>query len=422
MSRRNSFKLLICLLAIILLGPVNRVKSDPPPDTTDTTSETVGKKNPFEVVKPVSELKRTLLQRSGGSSTDSMVDEVPFLSVRSVMLKFLRAENVESAVRGLLSVNGVVTTDKETNTLIICDTPERLKTIIAEIREVDRTPKQIMVEVVIVDVKLKDDTEIGVNWEGLIGTAKHTNWRSQQTLINELGTSTNLEGALFGFAKDGIDVSVHALQTTRDVEILASPRLLVVSGQEAEIQTTEEIPYVELTQSTGGVGSNDSITSTEFKDAGITLKVKATLTDDGKILMVVEPEQSVNTGTSGIGNVDVPIVDKRSAKTTLLMNDGQVVVMGGLRRKDTRLTVDKVPLLGDLPIIGFLFSNDKYEIEHSELLVFISPHIYDDGPLSEHEMERFNELRNKPPLSLPKRERPEYKALQDWFSDISIQE
>jgi type II secretory pathway component GspD/PulD (secretin) len=422
MNKHNSFKLLICLLAVILLSSVDKVKSDTESQTQDTTAETVGKQNPFEVVKPITEIRRNLLQRNSGSTVSTVSDGSLPLSVRSVMLKFLQAENVESAVRGMLSASGVVTTDKETNTLIICDTPDRLDIIIAEIRQADKTPKQIMVEVVIVDVKLKDETEIGVNWEGLVGTAKHTNWRSQQTLINDLGTSTTYEGALFGFAKDGIDVSVHALQTTRDVEILASPRLLVVSGQDAEIQTTEEIPYVELTQSTGGVTSTDSITSTKFKDAGITLKVKATLTDEQKILMTIEPEQSVNTGTSGIGNTTVPIVDKRSAKTTLLMDDGQVVVMGGLRRKDTRLTVDKVPLLGDLPIVGFLFSNDKYEIEHSELLVFISPHIYDDGPLSEMEMERFNELRNKPPLSLPMRERPEYKAMQDWLKDISIQE
>lgn len=414
--------MLVCILAVILLGFVNPAKSDTEPESQDTTNETVGKQNPFEVVQPITEIRRNLLQKNSGSSISSIVDFQGDLSVRSVMLKFLQAKNVESAVRGMLSSSGVVTTDEQTNTLIICDTPERLNVIIPEIREADKTPKQIMVEVVIVDVKLKDDTEIGVNWEGLVGTAKHTNWRSQQTLINDLGTSTSFEGALFGFAKDGIDVSVHALQTTRDVEILASPRLLVVSGQEATIQTVEEIPYVELTQSTGGVTATDSITSIKFKEAGITLKVKATLTDEQKILMTIEPEQSVNTGESGIGNTTVPIVDKRTAKTTLLMDDGQVVVMGGLRRKDTRLTVDKVPLLGDLPIVGFLFSNDKYEIEHSELLVFISPHIYDDGPLSEMEMERFNELRNKPPLNLPKRERPEYKALQDWFKDISIQE
>jgi type II secretory pathway component GspD/PulD (secretin) len=420
MNKRNSSKLIVCLLTVILLSHVDTVKSDPPPDTENTASETIGKQNPFEVVRPIAEIKRNLLSSSGSSVVGAVVGAESPLAIRSIMLKFLRAENVESAVRGLLSASGVVTTDKETNSLIICDTPERLIRIVAQIQEADRTPKQIMVEVVIVDVKLKDDTEIGVNWEGLLGTDKHTNWKSQQTLISELGTSTTYEGALFGFSKDGIDVTLHALQTTRDIEILASPRLLVVSGQEASIETTEEIPYVELTQSTGGVSATDYVTSTKFKDAGITLRVKATLTDEQKILMTIEPEQSVNTGTSGVGNTTVPIVDKRSAKTTLLMNDGQVVIMGGLRRKDIRLTVDKVPLLGDLPIVGFLFSNDKYEIEHSELLVFISPHIYDDGPLSESEMERFNELRNDPPLQVPKRIRPEYEALDEWFGDVSF--
>ena len=311
MNKHSSFKLLISFLTIFLLAFVYHAKAEPP-NTDDKNS--VGKQDPFEIVSPIKDIKKSLLQ---GNSTVGDVDilDEPTLYVRSVMLKFLTAENVEHAVRSLLSSSGVVTTDKETNSLIICDTAERLSRIISELREADKTPEQILVEVVIVDVKLADDTEIGVNWEGLLGNEEHTNWRSQQTLINELGTSTSLEGVLVGFSKDGIDVTLHALQTTRDVEILASPRLLVVSGQEASIQTTEEIPYIELTQSTGGVTATDSITSTEFKDAGITLKVKAILTDDKKILMTVEPEQSVNTGESGVGNTTVPIVDKRAAKT-----------------------------------------------------------------------------------------------------------
>ncbi|MHC4133289.1 MAG: type II secretion system protein GspD, partial [Planctomycetota bacterium] len=139
-----------------------------------------------------------------------------------------------------------------------------------------------------------------------------------------------------------------------------------------------------------------------FKEVGITLKVKATLTDDQKILMTIEPEQSINTGVAGVGNSTVPIVDKRKAGTTLLMKDGQVVVMGGLRRKETRLTENKVPLLGDLPLVGFLFSNNKEEINLSELIVLISPHIYKDQPIPENVMEKFNELKDKPILPPPK--------------------
>ncbi len=85
-----------------------------------------------------------------------------------------------------------------------------------------------------------------------------------------------------------------------------------------------------------------AIASTEFKGAGVTLNVKATVTDDQKILMAIEPKQSANTGEEGAG--DVPIIDKRITKTTLLMNDGQVVAMGGPRRKETKIIQNKVPL------------------------------------------------------------------------------
>ena len=181
------------------------------------------------------------------------------------------------------------------------------------------------------------------------------------------------KGMDFSFIHDGIKPTIHALQQVRNVEILASPRVMVVSGQEAMIQTVEEIPYQEQSDTSAG----GSLTSTEFKNVGVTLRVVASITDDQKIKITVEPEQSVNTGRFGLSNQNsVPIIDTRRAKTTLLMEDGQVVVIGGLRSKTRRTNIDKVPVLGDLPLIGFLFSNDNIELENSELLVFLSPHIY----------------------------------------------
>lgn len=409
MNKRNSSKLIICLLTVILLSPVDTVKSDPPPDTENTASETIGKQNPFEVVRPIAEIKRNLLG-SNGSSIGAVVGAESPLAVRSIMLKFLRAENVESAVRGLLSSSGVVTTDKDTNSLIICDTPERLNRIIAEIQEADRTPKQILVEVVIVDVLLDDDTEIGVDWSHLYDPPHNVNY--EQSVIPVTSTT----GGFFNLIQNGISTTIHALQQTRNVEILASPRVLVVSGQEATLETTEEIPYIELSQSSGGIGGSEYLTSTKFKDAGIKLRVKATITDENKILMTVEPEQSVNTGVAGVGDSDVPIVDKRTITTTLLMEDGQSVVIGGLRRSDTRVTADKIPLLGDLPWIGFLFSNDKIVVQKSELLIFVSPHIYLDEPLNEFEQQRFDELRNNDHPSIKVPNRLEFNLLSEWLT------
>jgi len=114
--------------------------------------------------------------------------------------------------------------------------------------------------------------------------------------------------------------------------------------------------------------------------------------------LTVSPSQSVTTGTS-IGGV--PVIDKREAATTLLMDDGQVVVMGGLRRQDIQIIKRHVPLLGDLPIIGFIFSDNHKVVENSELLVLLSPHISQNEPVPAAAMARFNEIKNRPVLSLP---------------------
>lgn len=421
MNRTNIIKMLVCCTILMTLGYAAQVRSVQGAEVTDQYSpEPVGKKDPFKMVTPIIEAKRSIMQKITGSrtgiSTGSGTMELeikPDLFVETVMLKFLKAANVELIARNLTSNFGAVGVDKETNSLIVCDSEENLRRIVYEVRKADQSPKQILVEVVIVDVQLNDDTEIGVDWGDYNFRRDDTKHTFSQTLMSNLTSSAALAGS-FQLVQEGLDITIKALQATRDVEILASPRVLVVSGQEALIKTTEEIPYTEFGESTSAAGGTEAgfaITTTKFKEAGITLRVTATLTDEQKILIAIDAEQSINAGTDSSVGSAVPVVDKRNAKTTLLMDDGQVVVMGGLRKKETTLTTNKVPLLGDLPFVGFLFSNDKTELKHSELLVMISPHIYRDGPLTDEQMKKFNELRDAPMLRIPQKKRPEYEAI-----------
>ncbi|HIJ72355.1 MAG TPA: hypothetical protein HPP87_13525 [Planctomycetes bacterium] len=412
MNRKTNIKILVCCVVLVILCYPGRVHAAL--DITDENMlETVGRKDPFKMVTPIIEAKKNIIQKMVGSKTGAAnmeLEEKPDLFVESVMLKFLKAANVELVAQNLTSNYGIIGVDDQTNSLIVCDTDENLQRIIYEVRKADRTPRQILIEVVIVDVQLNDDTEIGVDWGDYNFGRDDTKHTFSQTLMSNLTSSSSLFGS-FQLVQEGLDVTIKALQATRNVEILASPRVLVVSGQNALIKTTEEIPYTELSESSEGSSGALAITSTKFKEAGITLKVTATITDEQKILIAIDAEQSINAGTDSSVGSAVPVVDKRNAKTSLLMSDGQVVVMGGLRKKETTLTTNKVPLLGDLPLVGFLFSNNKTDVKNSELLVFISPHIYKDGPLSEEEMERFNELRNAPSLQFPEKNRPEYEAL-----------
>ncbi|MHC5060842.1 MAG: type II secretion system protein GspD [Planctomycetota bacterium] len=413
MNKHSAAKILACCIMLMILGYTSQVRAEPE-SAEQNMLDVIGKKDPFKMVTPIIEAKKNILQKmsmAGSKTNAGMVpEEKPDLYVETIMLKFLRATNIQSVATNLLSVNGAVAVDSETNSLVISDEEENLRRIINEIRKADQTPKQILIEVVLLDVQLNDDTEIGVDWNNYNFGRSDTTQTYIQKVMSNLVANGALAGS-FAFVQGDLDINIRALQATRDVEILASPRVLVVSGQTALIKTTEEIPYTELTQSTGG-SSDNSITSTKFKEAGVALTVTATLTDEQKILIAIIADQSINAGTDSSVGSSVPVVERRNSQTTLLMDDGQVLVMGGLRQKETTLTQSKVPLLGDLPFVGFIFSNDKKEISNSELLVFISPHIYPDGPLSDEQMERFNEIRNAPMLRLPN-DRPEFKAISE---------
>ncbi len=412
MNKGNLIKLFICCIMIFLLGYTAEVRSEPVDYDEENISELIGKQDPFKMVTPIADAKKRLFEKMIGSRED-VAEQAPDLYVETVMLKFLRASNLERIIANLNSGYGAVSSDVETNSLIICDTQETLKRIVEEIRKADQTPRQILIEVVIIDVQLNDDSEIGVNWD-FAGTKGWQNL-SETTLINDLvGTAIATPGGAFGIVKNNISATIHALQATRNVDILTSPRVLVVSGQEATIETTSEIPYTEFVQTSGD--TSDTLSNTEFKQTGITLRVKATITDQGNILMEVEPSQKINSGVDTTFGSTVPIIDTRSVKTSLFMKDGQVVVMGGLRKKETTLTQNKIPILGDLPLVGFLFSDDKTETKHSELLVFISPHIYDDAPLSDEEMARFRELLDAPMLEFKQEKKHSRNPLgiTDW--------
>jgi len=263
-----------------------------------------------------------------------------------------------------------------------------------------------MVEVVILDVQLDDDTEIGINWDILsdktydIGYRQNfTTSRLGSTIENaaNIGNATAFNttglGGEFSVISGTIRNIVHLIQQKRDVEILASPRVMMVSGESANIEAVDEIPYQELSSTAQG----GELTYYEFKLVGVKLQVTATLTDGNDILLTVDAEQNVQVGTT-----TPPRVDTRKAKTSLLLKDGEVVVFGGLRRQEKTKEVDQIPILGDLPIVGGLFKSTNTVVKNSELIVFLSPHIYKGEPLSEEQMTKFKEISERPILSLPK--------------------
>jgi len=328
----------------------------------------------------------------------------PELFVETATLKFLDAKSLKASISNMSSSYGSIEPDGKSNSLIICDTNENLVKILEQIRKIDRKPDQIMIEVVLLDVKLDDETEIGVNWEMLTPGDHDAVFRQNLnfgTPAASSTTSTGIGSNLWLLWGNDIRNVIHVLQQKNNVEILASPRVMVVSGQTATIEAVEEIPYQEVTDTSQG--GTAAMTSTQFKNVGVKLTVGATLTDDRFILLKVNTEQNVQTGTSVLvaATSGVPIVDTRKVESSLLLEDGQILVIGGLRRKETQKQTNQIPILGNLPIIGLAFKATDTVQNSSELLVILSPHIYKGERPTDAEREKYNEITQRPLLTIP---------------------
>jgi len=375
-------------------------------DAEQTKTVDLGRENPFAKLGT----NETMPVLPAPSRITGILQDVPELFVQTVMLRFLDAKSLKQAIDGMSSEFGNIAINEKNNSLIVCDKKENLAKIVDEIKKADKTPQQIMIEVVILDVQLNDDTEIGINWDLLSDTRYDVGYRQNFT-TNRLGSiqetattignasafnSTGLGGS-FSVISGTVRNVVHLIQQKREVEILASPRVMMVSGESASIEAVEELPYTEVMDTAAGGAA--AITSTKFKNVGIQLDVEATLTDNDDIFLTVDAEQNVTTGQS---DTEVPIVDTRRANTSLMLKDGQVVIFGGLRRQEKTKEVDQIPFLGDLPIIGELFKSTKIVAKNSELIIFLSPHIYKNEPIDDDAMSKYKEIRDMSMLSSEK--------------------
>jgi len=295
------------------------------------------------------------------------------LETTVLAFQFTDAESLQAAFQGLLGPDGFLALDRQNNALIVSDTAANLETMSALASRIDITPPKVLIEVLIADTVLRDELDVGVNWE-LSKLNRNNEFSLAQDLIDAAGGGGSVTYNKIG-GRWLLDSFVRALEVFRKGRILATPRILVISGREASIETIEEIPYQELTQTSAG----GQIGTTAFKEAGVKLIVTPRVTQDGRILLTVNAEQSAATDESING---VPVISSRKADTVLLLEDGETLVIGGLRRKETVKIVEQVPLLGDIPILGALFRYTSTQDENRDLVIFLTPRIVTDSELS----------------------------------------
>ena len=274
-------------------------------------------------------------------------------------------------------------------------------------------------EVRIYDITSRDKLDLGINWQaGRRTTAGFSNdaievdtgpgtryidSRTDPAIVGRFAgsvagktASTTLGYLNLGLLTNSIDIDalLKAEQEITDAKLLANPRILVLDNEQATFDIVTEHPYVERTI------SGSQITETvKFKEVGIKLVVTPHLTREGMIRLHLQPEFGIKVGVVQVETNDVPIVDTRKVDTIALVRDGQTVVLGGMRKKDTTKQINKIPLLGDIPILGGLFRFEGEDTAITELIVFITPRIVPQEPvLSLDEHLAFEETRFSRPV------------------------
>jgi len=323
--------------------------------------------------------------------TKSEVADVQEALVNKVyQITYADVKEVEAALKKFISPRGSISANPGTNNLIITDTESKIRAIDTFIQEVDRMTPQVLVEARIYDIICEDNLDLGIDWHASTFTTfdedgnpiggNRDPFAGGTFLGSNAGQTSDVTGQLrFGWLNDDIDIDVllAAQKEVLEAKLLANPRVLVMDNEKAEIKIIQEIPYQQLNQ---GLGTQ-AFGTVEFKEVGVTLKVTPHIARDGMIRLKLQPEFSVQTGAAQTGatgsgtTLPVPVIASRKADTTLLIKDGQTVVLGGLRRKDVKKETTKIPLLGDLPLAGWLFKFNGESTILSEIVVFVTPHI-----------------------------------------------
>lgn len=321
----------------------------------------------------------------------------------SFQLNYQKAQDVQAflstGTQRILSKRGSAVIDARTNTVFVQDTPTRLEEIRRLIRQIDIPVRQVMIESRIVEASDTFSRNLGVRlgyhdtsqgWgipsqnsgvrilpgassnDTQFHTGQLATTATQNDFTNVNLPAGNISGAAAGVfsmvlfntnATRFLNLELSALQADGKGKIISSPRVITADKNEATIEQGTEIPYQQATSS--------GATAVQFKKATLSLKVKPQITPDNNVIMSL----SVNKDSVGQVTPGGPAIDTKQVKTEVLVENGGTVVIGGIYTQEERSTTNKIPVLGDLPYVGFLFKNNIKSDDRRELLIFITPKI-----------------------------------------------
>ena len=336
--------------------------------------------------------------------------------------KTIASENKSTKTKSTAKTDTSIEAHESTNTLIITGQPDMLRSLESVIRQLDIPRAQVHIEAIIVEVYETDGVQLGVQWVSEQGAfTQFTNGPAPVSSLaaatvaaqGEPGTKvTNVDGSItenpasnedytllaqllgtvsggmFGIMKNDWGAIVQAVSQDTNSNILATPSITTLDNEEAYFLVGQEIPVI--TGSTSSSNNSNPFQTVDRQEIGTKLLVTPQINEGNSVQLTIEQEVSSVSGATG---VDISI-NKREIKTTVMVESGQTVVLGGLIDEDVQESVQKVPLLGDIPFIGHLFKSTSNSTRKRNLMVFLRPQIItDEVVMRDMAKEKYNYIR-----------------------------
>lgn len=336
------------------------------------------------------------------------------------------------------SIGGFIQADPATNSLIITAPEPLYRQVRAMIDQLDTRRAQVSIEGLIVEVNGGDQADFGVQWIGQLASDGNRTLQAAQVLPNTTTGGNNpnilsLQGAAIAGLGAGLNIGilrtvgdavslnaiVRLLQTRTTTNIVSTPNVLTLDNEEAKIVVGNNVPFITGQFTNTGTATTNPFQTIERKDVGLTLRIKPTIGESGTVKMTIFLENSdVTAQAEGTTNAG-PTTTKRSVETNVAVDDSQILVIGGLIQERMLESKNKVPLLGDLPLVGGLFRSESRTKSRSNLMIFLRPTVLRDGDSANRlSLDRYDMLRGQqqamqptPSIVMPMNEAPVLPAI-----------
>ena len=285
------------------------------------------------------------------------------------------ASSADSASINDLSGEVFIEADEDTNSLIIMTSARNYEKVKAILDELDKPVQQVLIKILFAEVTHDDTLELGTDFS-YVGTLGRS---GQAQILTDLGV-TQSNGIIGNIIDNDFEATLRALETDGKLNILSRPYILASNNQTASITVGNEVPFIRDTRTTD---TGQTINTIEYEDIGIILEVTPYINPEGLVIMDVNQEISAITGDSvtisqSEGSITTaPVFAKRASENRVIARNAQTVVIGGLMEDRQTEVHKKVPILGSIPILGWLFRSTQIQTVKTELLIFLTPHVVD---------------------------------------------